>query len=127
MSAAALLLFAQVLLGSAAPRALLPTPLSDTARTHRIAPNGPETADSAARPLTRRERRMQARAAREEARRAAAFNALPQEERDSLFAAHIDSLVASQADSLSAADGTPEVPAAEYGKDMRGRPTRVRA
>ena len=82
MSAAALLLFAQVLLGSAAPRALLPAPLSDTARTHRIAPNGPETADSAARPLTRRERRMQARAAREEARRAAAFNALPQEERD---------------------------------------------
>ncbi|WP_418676801.1 hypothetical protein, partial [Alistipes dispar] len=54
---------------------------------------------------------MQARAAREEARRAAAFNALPQEERDSLFAAHIDSLVASQADSLSAADGTP--PAAD--------------
>ena len=111
MSAAALLLFAQVLLGSAAPRALLPAPLSDTARTHRIAPNGPETADSAARPLTRRERRMQARAAREEARRAAAFNALPQEERDSLLAAHIDSLVASQADSLSAADGTP--PAAD--------------
>ncbi len=107
LSAAALLLFAQVLLGSAAPRALLPAPLSDTARTHRIAPNGPEAADSAARPLTRRERRMQARAAREEARRAAAFNALPQEERDSLFAAHIDSLVASQADSLSAADGTP--------------------
>ena len=50
--------------------------------------------------LSRRELRREARAARERARRNAAFNALSQQERDSLFSAQVDSLIARKADSL---------------------------
>ena len=59
-----------------------------------------ETADG-------RNRRTARRAAREQNRRAAEFNALPQEVRDSLFSAQVDSLVArgvSERDSLHPAD-----------------------
>ena len=49
----------------------------------------PQSSDS-----LRGSRRAMRRAAREQQRRTAAFNALPQEERDSLFAAQVDSLIA---------------------------------
>ena len=49
---------------------------------------------------SRRELRREARAARERARRNAAFNALSQQERDSLFSAQVDSLIAQKSDSL---------------------------
>ena len=97
LSATVLLLFAQIVLGGAAPRAAFDGPVSDTLPTPLPAATVRPSADKT-QALSRREARRQAR---EEARRRAAFNALPQEERDSLFSAQVDSLVARKTDSLN--------------------------
>ena len=55
---------------------------------------------SVSRREARREARREVRAAREQARRNAAFNALSQQEKDSLFSAQVDSLIALKSDSL---------------------------
>ena len=103
-SAAALLLFAQLVFGSSVPRGMLASAaedslrqrLSDSLQTHsEAAAEVPEAATQ-----SRRDRREQARAAREQARRRAAFEALPQEQRDSLFGAQLDSLITQKGDSL---------------------------
>ena len=103
-SAAALLLFAQLVFGSSVPRGMLASAaedslrqrLSDSLRIHsEAAAEVPEAATQ-----SRRDRREQARAAREQARRRAAFEALPQEQRDSLFGAQLDSLITQKGDSL---------------------------
>ena len=103
-SAAALLLFAQLVFGSSVPRGMLASAaedslrqrLSDSLRIHsEAAAEVPEVATQ-----SRRDRREQARAAREQARRRAAFEALPQEQRDSLFGAQLDSLITQKGDSL---------------------------
>ncbi len=59
-------------------------------------------------PRSRREARRQAR---EEARRAEAFNRLPQAERDSLFSAQIDTLIAFKSDSIASAQAADTLPA----------------
>ena len=101
-SAAALLLFAQLVFGSSVPRGMLASAaedslrqrLSDSLQTHsEAAAEVPEAATQ-----SRRDRREQARAAREQARRRAAFEALPQEQRDSLFGAQLDSLITQKGD-----------------------------
>ena len=97
LSATVLLLFAQIVLGGAAPRAAFDGPVSDTLPTPLPADTVSPSANQAPAP-SRREARRQAR---EEARRRAAFNALPQEERDSLFSAQVDSLVARKTDALN--------------------------
>ena len=117
LSAAVVLLFAQAVLGGITPRTVgfrLPDDTlrhaatvqrSDNDPTLPDAPTGPSTSDAAAsadHPLPRREARREARAARERARRNAAFNALSQEEKDSLFSAQVDSLISQKADSLAA-------------------------
>ena len=103
-SAAALLLFAQLVFGSSVPRGMLASAaedslrqrLSDSLQTHsEAAAEVPEAATQ-----SRRDRREQARAAREQARRRAAFEALPQEQLDSLFGAQLDSLITQKGDSL---------------------------
>ena len=103
-SAAALLLFAQLVFGSSVPRGMLASAaedslrqrLSDSLQTHsEAAAEVPEAATQ-----SRRDRREQARAARKQARRRAAFEALPQEQRDSLFGAQLDSLITQKGDSL---------------------------
>ena len=103
-SAAALLLFAQLVFGSSVPRGMLASAaedslrqrLSDSLRIHsEAAAEVPEVATQ-----SRRDRREQARAAREQERRRAAFEALPQEQRDSLFGAQLDSLITQKGDSL---------------------------
>ena len=107
LPATALLLFAQGVLGTAAPRgarwaaaeepfriqqpdtaAERQAPAADSAG---VAPTEPQPVSAAE---IRRQRRAQQRAAREDARRREAFDTLPAETRDSLFAEHIDSLVA---------------------------------
>ena len=115
LSAAVVLLFAQAVLGGITARTVgfrLPDDtLRHAAPPERTgsdpdtpdAPTGPSTSDAAAspdHPLSRREARREARAARERARRNAAFNALSQEEKDSLFSAQVDSLISLKADSL---------------------------
>ena len=62
------------------------------------APTSPSA--SVSRREARREARREVRAAREQARRNAAFNALSQQEKDSLFSAQVDSLIALKSDSL---------------------------
>ena len=127
-SATVVLLFAQIVLGSAAPRSARFVPVEDSARVRTsdtlrqpvaataderaaTAPQAPEKSEKSrnsenpeSRELTaaeiRRQRRQQTRTAREDARWRAEFNALPQAERDSLFGTHIDSLVAQRTDSL---------------------------
>ncbi|WP_295938153.1 putative LPS assembly protein LptD [uncultured Alistipes sp.] len=113
-SATVILLFAQLVFGASVPWSMLAVAIEDTAYVIQ----GPIPIDSvqdyipenkvediadpaAGQPSSRRERREQSRLAREEARRRAAFNALPQEERDSIFNAQLDSLVAQKADSLA--------------------------
>ena len=68
----------------------------------RSASTSPSTSSSASvsRREARREARREVRAAREQARRNAAFNALSQQEKDSLFSAQVDSLIALKSDSL---------------------------
>ena len=110
LSAAVLVLFAQVVLGGMAPRSAFGPLAEDSLRRSAGSPveeRRPdfEAADSTAlrqtAPLSRREIRREARAARERARRNAAFNALSQQEKDSLFSSQVDSLVAQKSDSLA--------------------------
>ena len=111
LSAAVLVLFAQVVLGGMAPRSAFGPLAEDSLRRSAGSPveeRSPdfEAADSTAlrqtAPLSRREIRREARAARERARRNAAFNALSQQEKDSLFSSQVDSLVAQKSDSMGA-------------------------
>ena len=104
-SAAALLLFAQLVFGSSVPRGMLASAaedslrqrLSDSLRIHsEAAAEVPEAATQ-----SRRDRREQARAAREQARRRAAFEALPQEQLDSLITQKGDSLEGRGADTIA--------------------------
>ena len=104
-SAAALLLFAQLVFGSSVPRGMLASAaedslrqrLSDSLQTHsEAAAEVPEAATQ-----SRRDRREQARAAREQARRRAAFEALPQEQLDSLITQKGDSLEGRGADTIA--------------------------
>ena len=104
-SAAALLLFAQLVFGSSVPRGMLASAaedslrqrLSDSLRIHsEAAAEVPEAATQ-----SRRDRREQARAAREQARRRAAFEALPQEQIDSLITQKGDSLEGRGADTIA--------------------------
>ena len=111
LSAAVLVLFAQVVLGGMAPRSAFGPLAEDSLRRSAGSPveeRSPdfEAADSTAlrqtAPLSRREIRRETRAARERARRNAAFNALSQQEKDSLFSSQVDSLVAQKSDSMGA-------------------------
>lgn len=100
LSATALLLFAQLVLGSAAPRAAAVAVQQDSLlNTASDSLRPQQTGDDT--PLSRRDRRLQVREQREEARRRAAFNALPADQRDSIASAQLDSLVGRKADSLS--------------------------
>ena len=96
VSAAVVLLFAQLVFGFPASPAAGAAPLRDTLNpasdSAREAIARQETA-TPEEPLSRRERRRQQREAREAERRRAAFDSLPQQERDSLFSASVDSLV----------------------------------
>ena len=93
MSATVILLFAQIVLGGGAPRtARNPAPGDTVPVPSRADAIRPDT--SARPPFVTPSRREARRQAREEARRREAFNALPQEEKDSLFSAQVDSLVA---------------------------------
>lgn len=85
MSATVLLLFAQIVLGGAAPRAALDGPASDTLPNPLPADTVRPLPDNGRAPSVTPSRREARRQAREEARRRDAFNALSQEERDSLF------------------------------------------
>ncbi len=71
----------------------------------------------------RREARRLRRTGRGNNRRAAAFNALPQEQRDSLFAAHIDSAVAGRKASIDSLRG--DAPDAQ--RDTVKRPSEPKA
>lgn len=82
-----LLVFAPAVWGLSAPQ--VPGPAASAAERPDSTPDGGESA----RPLSRRERREQARAAREAAERQAYIDSLPAESRDSLFRAAVDSLV----------------------------------
>ena len=107
------LFFAQAVLGGAATHGIGVPEGEDTLRRTAAA-----AADSAAAalsgqlidpPSTRAGRRSARRAAREQERRRAAFDALPQQERDSLFSAQVDSLVAERSQPDSARlDTVPE-------------------
>ena len=91
-----ILLFAQIVLGGGAPRtARNPAPGDTVPVPSRADAIRPDT--SARPPFVTPSRREARRQAREEARRREAFNALPQEEKDSLFSAQVDSLVAQKA------------------------------
>ena len=88
-----ILLFAQIVLGGGAPRTTRnPAPGDTVPVPFRADAIRPDT--SARPPFVTPSRREARRQAREEARRREAFNALPQEEKDSLFSAQVDSLVA---------------------------------
>ena len=94
-----LLLFVQALLGTTAPAAAYRTALADTLSAHlpdtlqpatADQPDAPAPLDLKPEPLSRRERRERARAAREQERRNREFNNLTQEERDSVFSSQVD-------------------------------------
>ncbi|MDE6623279.1 MAG: LPS-assembly protein LptD, partial [Alistipes sp.] len=129
-SALLVLLFAQAVLGGSTPHGLDAPEGQDTAL--RIAA---ATADSAAAALSgqlidpslsRTERRSARRTAREQARNRAAFDALPQEERDSLFSAQVDSLVAERSQPDSTRSGSapePREPGAFLDDPISGKNT----
>lgn len=94
LSATVLLLFAQIVLGTAAPRGMTMAAAEDTARLT----ESPQVDSSTQ--LSRRERRVQERQTRELQKRTEAFNALPQSARDSLFSSQVDSLMTVRTDSL---------------------------
>ena len=97
-----ILLFAQIVLGGGAPHSSRnPAPGDTVPVPSRADAIRPDT--SARPPFVTPSRREARRQAREEARRREAFNALPQEEKDSLFSAQVDSLVAQKAASPGAA------------------------
>ena len=88
LSATVILLFAQIVLGGGAPRtARNPAPGDTVPVPSRADAIRPDT--SARPPFVTPSRREARRQAREEARRREAFNALPQEEKDSLFSAQV--------------------------------------
>ena len=92
-SAALILLFAQLVFGASAPRSVFAAAAPDSTRTHDSIPayTLPEAAAEVPEAVrTRSERRAQARAAREKARRHAEFEAMSQEERDSMFSSQVD-------------------------------------
>ena len=121
-SAAALLLFAQLVFGSSVPRGMLASAaedslrqrLSDSLRIHsEAAAEVPEAATQ-----SRRDRREQARAAREQARRRAAFEALPQEQLDSLITQKGDSLEGRGADTIARDTVKSEEDAEKFKKEI---------
>ena len=84
-----ILLFAQIVLGGGAPHTTRnPAPGDTVPVPSRADAIRPDT--SARPPFVTPSRREARRQAREEARRREAFNALPQEEKDSLFSAQVD-------------------------------------
>ena len=97
LSATVILLFAQMVLGGGTSRTAYFPAAGDSIQT----PSRGDSIrpDTSGRPSVATPSR---REARRQNRRNAAFNALSQQEKDSLFSAQVDSLVAQKADSLKA-------------------------
>lgn len=112
-AAIVLLFFAQTVAGVSAFRGTGEPAVQDTARSAVAIPDSVQRTTSEALQgrsmdsarATGAQRRAMRRAAREQSRRAAEFNALSQEERDSLFSAQVDSLVARKGSELDSLRG----------------------
>ncbi|MDE6046855.1 MAG: LPS-assembly protein LptD, partial [Alistipes sp.] len=101
LSAAVVIVFAQAVVGSAMPRPAAGLRSDDSLAGSGAAAMSPAPEARPADPASMRTRQRDARrAAREESRRREAFNALPQDTRDSIAGAQIESLVEQKSDTL---------------------------